>query len=132
MRRRIILTTLTTIFVVRRLRVAFQKRGSLLPNHKPAILRERVVSFFCRRGVGSWQQTKSLAQLILIGDLATHSRDARMQLVLFDDAVRADVGGELGHARDDKAQEDDSDELKDEQKPAARICLRSKVAEADG
>ena len=114
MRRRIILITLTPIFVVRRLRVAFQKRGSLLLNRKPAILRERVVSFFSRRGVGSWRQTKSFAQLVLIGDLAAHSRDALMQLVLFNDAVRADVGGELGNARDDKAQEDDSDELKDE------------------
>ena len=114
MRRRIILITLTPIFVAKRLPIAFQKRDGLLLNPKPAILNERAVSCLFRCGVGSWRQTKSFAQLVLIGDLASHSRDARMQLVLFNDAVRADVGGELGNARDDKAQEDDSDELKDE------------------
>lgn len=110
-------------------RLFLHKRHSPL---QPTVLRVREVLAIRWHAAGPRRQPHPLAQLALAGDGMAHRRRPRVHPVVLDDAVGADVGGELCDARDDEAEEDDADELEYEEEAAAGVGLRGEIAEADG
>lgn len=109
-----------------------------LPLHKrhrplqPTILRVGEMLAIGWHAIGPRRQPHPLAQLALAGDGMAHRRRPRVHPVVLDDAVGADIGGELCDARDDEAEEDDADELEDQKEAAAGVGLWGEIAEADG